>query len=69
MIFPILFRACNHQIVNKNNDTEFSLKLSDLKSDMTLTLGYVNPALNNTTTIPLIYKYNKLTTIVDFLVF
>ena len=25
----------------------FLLKLSDLKSDFTLTLGYFNPALNN----------------------
>ena len=25
----------------------FLLKLSDLKSDFTLTLGYLNPALNN----------------------
>ena len=26
---------------------KFFLKLSDLKSDFTLTLGYLNPALNN----------------------
>ena len=34
-----------HQIVIFS--TEFSLKLSDLKSDFTLTLGYLNPAFNN----------------------
>ena len=30
----------------KKNSTEFLLKLLDLKSDFTLTLGYLNPSLN-----------------------
>ena len=39
IIFCVLWRA--------SNSTEFLLKLSDLKSDFTLTLAYLNPALNN----------------------
>ena len=35
----VLFRASKSHIIDK--------KLSDLKSDFTLTLGYPNPALNN----------------------
>ena len=47
IISSILYRASNHQILIKKNYTEFLLKLSDLKSEFTLTLGYLNPALNN----------------------
>ena len=47
IISSILFRASNHQILIKKNYTEFLLKLSDLKSEFTLTLGYLNPALKN----------------------
>ena len=47
IISSILYRASNHQILIKKNFTEFLLKLSDLKSEFTLTLGYLNPALNN----------------------
>ena len=31
----------------KRFELNFLLKLSDLKSNLTLTLGYLNPALNN----------------------
>ena len=45
---PFLFKAYNHQIVDRKNYTGFlSLKLSNLKSDLTQTLGYPNPALNS----------------------
>ena len=47
IIFSILFKASNHQIVGKNNKTEFAFKFSYLNSNFTLTLGYLNPALNN----------------------
>ena len=41
------FRAFNQKIVRKWPSTEFILKLSALKSNFTLTLDYLNPALNN----------------------
>ena len=44
-IFLILFRTFNDQITKKKNWTEFSL--SDLKSNFTLILGYLHPALSN----------------------
>ena len=45
IILPIVFRAFNYQIVvNKLN---LLLKLSGLKSNFTLILDYLNPALNN----------------------
>ena len=47
IIFTILFRASNHQIVGKNSKTEFAFKFSYLNSNFTLTLGYLNPALKN----------------------
>jgi len=47
IIFSILFRASNHQIVGKKNKTDFLFKLSYLNSNFVLTLGYLNPALNN----------------------
>ena len=47
IISSILYQAYNHQILIKKNYTAFFLKLSDLKSEFTLTLGYLNPALNN----------------------
>ena len=46
IIFSILFRACSHNIVEKNNARSF-FKLTDLKSNFTLILSYLNPALNN----------------------
>ena len=46
-IFTILWLVSKHQIVDKRNGTKFFLKLSDLKSDFKLTLGYLNQALNN----------------------
>ena len=48
IIFSILFRASNHQIVGKKNKTDFLFKLSYLSSNFALTLSYLNPALNNT---------------------
>ena len=47
IIFSILFRASNHQIVGKKNNTEFAFKLSHLNSNFALTPGYLNPALKN----------------------
>ena len=45
MIFSIIFRVSNHPIVNKWN--EFSLKALNPKLDFTITLGYLNPGLND----------------------
>ena len=47
IIFSILFRVSNHQIVDKENLTELAFKLQHLSSNFTLTLGYPNPAPNN----------------------
>ena len=43
------FHQASLTIVDKKGilTTEFLLKLLDLKSDFTLTLGYLNPSLNN----------------------
>ena len=46
-IFSILFRVFNHQIVEKRIKLNLLFKLSYLNSNFALTLGYVNPALNN----------------------
>ena len=46
--FSLLFlRASNHQLVNKNNQTELLSKLPFLNSNFAIALGYFNPALNN----------------------
>ena len=45
--FSIPFKASNYQIVGKNIVQNFLLKLSDLKSDFTLILGYLNQTTNN----------------------
>ena len=47
IIFSVIFRAFNHQLVDKKIKTEILLKLSNLNSNLALTLGYLNPALNN----------------------
>ena len=47
IIFCAIFRASNHQLVDKKTKTEMSFKLSYLNSNLALTLGYLNPALNN----------------------
>ena len=47
IIFSILFRVSNHQIVDKENLTELAFKLQHLSSNFTLTLGYPNPVPNN----------------------
>ena len=47
-IFLILFRTFNDQIAKKKKiELNFLLKLSDLKSNFTLILGYLHPALNS----------------------
>ena len=40
IIFSVIFRASNHQL-------KTLFKLSNLNSNLALTLGYLNPALNN----------------------
>ena len=47
MIFSILFRLSNHQIVGKRTKLNLLFKLSYLSSNFALTLGYLNPASNN----------------------
>ena len=47
MIFSILFRVSNHQIVGKRIKLHLLFKLSYLSSNFALTLGYINPASNN----------------------
>ena len=47
MIFSILFRLSNHQIVGKRIKLNLLFKLSYLSSNFALTLGYLNPASNN----------------------
>ena len=44
--FSLLFRASSHQIVDKMYQTNFLFQLSYLNSNLTLTLGYLNQALN-----------------------
>ena len=46
IIFSILFRASNHQI-GKRIKLNLLFKLPYLNSNFALTLGYLNPALNN----------------------
>ena len=47
IIFCVLIGASNSHILDKRIRLNFVLKLSGLKSDFTLILGYLNPALNN----------------------
>ena len=47
IFFCAILRASNHQRVDKKNKTEMLFKLSNLISNHTLTLGYLNSALNN----------------------
>ena len=47
IFFCAILRASNHQLVHKKNKTEMLFKLSNLISNHTLALGYLNPALNN----------------------
>ena len=48
----------------KRFELNFLLKFSDLKSNFTLTLGYLNPALNNW---GLSYSYSNTLMLVDLL--
>ena len=47
IVFRVLYRASNNHIIDKKIRLNFLRKLSDLKLDFTLTLGYLNLALNN----------------------
>ena len=47
IISSVIFRASNHQLVDKRIKTEILFKPSNLNSNLTLTLGYLNLALNN----------------------
>ena len=47
IIFSVLFKVSNHQIVAKRIQLNMLFKLSYLKSYFILTRGYLNPALNN----------------------
>ena len=47
IIFSFILRASYHQPVDKRIKTEMLFKLSNLNSNLALTLGYLNPALNN----------------------
>ena len=51
IIFFDIFRASNHQLVDKKIKTDMLFKLSNLNSNLSLTLGYLNPALNNSALI------------------
>ena len=47
LIFSVIFRVSNHELVDKRIKTEMLFKLSNLNSNLALTLGCLNPALNN----------------------
>ena len=47
IILSVIFRASNHQLVDKKELKLIWFKLSNLNSNLALTLGYLNPALNN----------------------
>ena len=47
IIFSILFRVSNHQIANKRIQLNLLFRRSYLNSNFALTMGYLNPALNN----------------------
>ena len=47
IIYSILFRASNHQIVGKGIKLNLLFKLSYLNWNFALTRGYLNPVLNN----------------------
>ena len=49
IIFTILYRAPNHQIVDKRISLNLLFKLSYLNSNYAQTLGYLNQASNNPT--------------------
>ena len=48
-MFSILYKASNHQTVDKRISLNLLFKLSFLNSNHPQTLGYLNPALNNPT--------------------
>ena len=47
IIFSVIFRASNHQLVDKRIKTEMLFKLSNVNANLAITLGYLSPALNN----------------------
>ena len=52
IIFSVIFRASNHQLVDKKNSNEMLFKLSNLNSNLALTLRYLYSALNNSAQVP-----------------
>ena len=47
IIFSLLFKASDHRSVDKTNLTEFAFLVSYLNTYLAVTLGYLNPDLNN----------------------
>ena len=47
IIFSLLFKASDHRIADKTNLTEFAFQVSYLNTYLAVTLGYLNPDLNN----------------------
>ena len=68
MIFSVIFRAFNHQLVDKKIKIEILLKLSNLNSNLALTLGYLNPALNNSGQVIKENVYSKTLTPISILI-
>ena len=56
IVFSVIFRASNYQLVDKRMKAEMFFKLSNLNSNLALTLGYLNPALNNSADSTMIAK-------------
>ena len=47
IIFSVIFKASNNQLVENKIEFELIFKLPYLNSNLALTLGYLDPALNN----------------------
>ena len=47
IISSLLFKASDHLIVDKTNLTELAFQVSYLNTYLAVTLGYLNPDLNN----------------------
>ena len=68
IIFSVIFRALNHQLVDKKIKTEILLKLSNLNSNLALSLGYLNPALNNSAQVIKENVHSKTLTPISILI-
>ena len=67
IIFCVPFRASNSHILDKNYSTEFSSKAFRSEISFTLTLDYLNPALNNPALVlKLNVRHNQGATITRF---